>query len=178
MVMGSSPLKRSLHRVIALAGCMLSLALGGCENTITTQYEATALVTYTWQVEYAPNPDKPIRNRREQFASTSLLNRNGERPLDAVSGPDDQGLWLPAIPPHPTIDEMEDRRRSFDEEMRSPQLIKSVDYAITYEANGQTITAPTNHSVYRQVVRAYPEQRPLELTVAPDDRFVTRANPR
>ncbi|WP_416670665.1 hypothetical protein [Egbenema bharatensis] len=176
--MTSPQWRRSLHRAITFTSVSLGMILGGCSNVITTDYEATALVTYTWQVEYAPNPDKPIRNRREQFASTSLANRNGVRPLDAVSGPDNQGLWWPAVPPRPTIDEMEDRRRSSDEEMRSPQLIRSVDYTITYDANGQRVTAPTNHSVYRQVVRAHADQRPLELTVAPNERFVTKADPR
>ncbi|GAB4373523.1 MAG: hypothetical protein Kow00121_16890 [Elainellaceae cyanobacterium] len=152
--------------------------LSSCENVTTTNYEATALVTYTWQVEYIPNPDKPIRNRREKFASVSLPNRNGERPIDAVSGPDDKGLWWPAIPPRPTIDEIEERQRSSQEEVRTPQLIKSVDYSITYEDDGQQVTVPTNYSVYRQVVRAYPEQRPLELTIAADERFVTKADPR
>ncbi|PSB11288.1 hypothetical protein C7B76_23410 [filamentous cyanobacterium CCP2] len=177
--MGSpSSFQQTVHRLFAFAAVSLSVALGGCSNVITTNYEATAFATYTWQVEYVPNPDKPVRNRREKFASTSLINRNGERPLEAVSGPDDQGLWWPAVPPRPSIDEMEDRRRSSDEEMRSPELIRSVDYTITYEAEGQTMTAPTNYSVYRQVVRAFESQRPLELTIAPDERFVTKADPR
>jgi hypothetical protein len=172
------PLRRSVHRMIGFTTLALSVALGGCSNVITTNYEATALVIYTWQVEYAPNPDKPARNRREKFASRSLINQNGQRPLEAVSGPDDRGLWWPAVPPRPTIDEMEDRRRSSDEEMRSPQLIQNVDYTITYEDNGREVTVPTNYSVYRQVVRAYESQRPLELTIAPDERFVTKADPR
>ena len=182
--MGFPMFDRVMNRVInrtsaiAMSGVSLAFVLSGCTTVITTQYEATALVTYTWQVEYATNPDKPIRNRRESFESTSLLNRNGQRPLEAVSGPDDQGLWYPAIPPRPTVDEMEERQRSSQEIIGEPQLRKDVEYAITYEAEGQTVTLPTNYSVYRQVVRSYPEQPPLELTLTPDERSVTKADPR
>lgn len=163
---------------IAFTTMSLGFALTSCATVTTNDYEATALVTYTWQVEYSSNPDKPIRTRREQFASTSLLNRNGERPIDAVSGPDDKGLWWPAIPPRPTVDEIEERRRSSQETVSPPQLIKDVDYFITYGDAGREITLPTNYSVYRQVVRAYPQQQPLELTVAADERFVTKAEPK
>lgn len=156
----------------------LTLLLGSCSTLITTDYEATALVSYTWQVEYISNPDKPARNRREQFASTSLLNRNGERPDDAVTGPDDQGLWWPALPPRPTVDDIEDRQKSSQEQVESPQLIKQVEYTITYEDEGQEVTRPTNYSVYRQVVRAQADQRPLELVLDPTEQFVNQAKPR
>jgi hypothetical protein len=165
-------------RPIALLLTALTLGISSCDRIVTTQYEATATVTYTWQVEYSPNPDKPIRTRREQFATTSLINRNGERPIDAVSGPDDQGLYWPAIPPRPTVDDIEAETRSSDEVVSSPQLRKDVDYAITYTDNGRELTLPTNYAVYRQVVRAYPDQPPLELTIAGDENFVTKAEPR
>lgn len=162
-------------------GCTTVLALGlvltSCARVVTTQYEASATTLYTWQVEYQPNPDKPIRNRRKKFATVSLVNRNGARPIDAASGPDDQGLWWPAIPPRPTVDQIESERRSSDEVVGPPQLIKDVKYAITYEAQGKAVTLPTNHSVYRQVVKAYPTQQPLELTVAGNENFVTQARP-
>lgn len=163
---------------IGFATLSLGLALTSCANVITTQYDATATVIYTWQVTYEPNPDKPIRNRREKFATVSLVNRNGKRPLDAVSGPDDKGLWWPAVPPRPTVDQIEGEKRSSDEVVGSPQLIKDVKYAITYEDKGRAVTLPTNESVYRQVVKAYPNQQPLELTVAGDENFVTKARPR
>jgi hypothetical protein len=169
---------RSRWSRVALATVALGLVLTSCANVITTEYEATATVIYTWQVEYAPNPDKPIRNRREKFATTSLVNRNGQRPIDAVSGPDDKGLYWPAIPPRPTVDEIEERTRSSDEVVRSPQLMKDVKYSITYEDEGREVTLPTNYSVYRQVVKAYPDRQPLELTVAGDETFVTKADPR
>lgn len=167
---------------VSIAFTALSLALGAmltsCANVITTQYEATATVIYTWQVTYEPNPDKPIRNRREKFATVSLVNRNGERPIDAVSGPDDKGLWWPAIPPRPTVDQIEQQRRSSDEVVGSPQLTKDVKYSITYEDQGRDVTLPTNYAVYRQVVKAAASQQPLELTVAGDENFVTKAEPK
>ncbi len=73
---------------------------------------------------------------------------------------------------------MEERQRSSQEIIGEPQLRKDVEYAITYEAEGQTVTLPPNYSVYRQVVRSYPEQPPLELTLTPDERSVTKADPR
>lgn len=160
---------------IALTALSLGLIFSSCANVVTTQYDATATVIYTWQVEYMPNPEKPIRNRREKFSTVSLVNRNGERPIDAASGPDDQGLWWPAIPPRPTVDEIEEKQRSSDEVVGTPQLIKDVKYSITYEDQGREVTLPTNYSVYRQVVKAHPNQQPLKLTVAGDENFVTKA---
>lgn len=170
---------QSANRVVlALTSLSLGFLLTSCANVVTTDYEATATVIYTWQVEYMPNPEKPVRNRRERFATVSLVNRNGERPIDAVSGPDDKGLWWPAIPPRPTVDQIEEEQRSSDEVVGTPQLIKDVKYAITYTDQGRQVTLPTNHSVYRQVVKAYPEQQPLELTVAGNENFVTKAEPK
>ena len=105
MTLYSSSLNRSFritHRAwfralfFALFGLLLTLGLTGCDTVVADQYEATALVTYTWQVEYrpkGPNPDRPRTGRQEKFASVSLLNRNGVQPDGAVTGPDDQGLW-------------------------------------------------------------------------------------
>lgn len=167
------------HRARAvLATLSLGFLLTSCANVVTSEYEATATVIYTWQVEYMPNPDKPVRNRREEFATVSLVNRNGERPIDAASGPDDQGLWWPAIPPRPTVDQIEEQQRSSDEVVGTPQLLKDVKYAITYEDKGRSVTLPTNYSVYRQVVKAYPDRQPLELTIAGNENFVTKAEPK
>lgn len=161
---------------IAFASLSLGFVLTGCETIVTTEYEATALVTYTWQVEYSIDPDKPNQIRRETFASTSLLNRNGEQPDDAITGPDDKGLWWPALPPRPTVDEIEEGQRP-QESVSTPQLLKDEEYSITYETEGNRITLPTNYSVYRQVVNAYPNQQPLEITLAVDEDSVVKAEP-
>lgn len=93
----------------------------------------------------------------------------------AITGPDDRGLWYPALPPRPTVDEIEARQKT-QEQISQPELLKDVDYTITYEAEGQTINASTNYDVYRTVVKALPDQRPLDLTLGVDDRFVQKAD--
>lgn len=158
-----------------LTGIALGLILQGCDTVETQTYNATAQVTYTWQVEYIPITDNR-RSRLEQFASTSLMNVNGDRPAEAVTGPDDEGLWWPQLPPRPTVDELEARQQQ-GEEVGTPELLKSVDYAVTYAQDGQTRTLPTNASVYRQVVRSRPQQEPLEFILSLDGNSVVQAKP-
>ncbi|OYE01698.1 hypothetical protein CDG79_28090 [Nostoc sp. 'Peltigera membranacea cyanobiont' 232] len=38
-------------------------------------------------------------------------------------------------------------------------------------------TLPTNYDVYRQVVKAYPQRTPLELTLGVNDNSVEKAEP-
>jgi hypothetical protein len=140
------------------------VVLSGCQTTTTNQYEATARTTVTWQVQYGINPATAKQPRFEEFASASLLNRNGEKPEGRVIGPDDQGLWWPISPPRPTVDEVEQRKK-FNEKATRPELLRSVDYQITFTKDGERVTRPTNYSVYRQVVKAYPSQTPLQLTL-------------
>ena len=168
---------KTQHKPIRPLMIALAIALGltSCDQRTTSKYEATATVTYTWQVEYSANPDKTNQIRREKFASTSLVNKNGERPGEAVTGPDDRGLWYPALPPRPTVDEIEARQKS-QEQISQPELLKDANYTITYEAEGQTINASTNYDVYRTVVKALPSQRPLELTLGVNDKFVQKAD--
>ncbi|NMF82575.1 hypothetical protein [Nodosilinea sp. P-1105] len=157
----------------AIAGCENYPATG---NTITTgTYEATATVTYTWQVEYARRFDRRQTIRQEQFASTSLVNRNGVQPQGAVTGPDDQGLWWPALPPRPTADELENRKRETIERRTDPLIRKDVQYAITFDHDGRRRTLPTGRSVYREAARAYAEQQALELTYGPAEQSIGAA---
>jgi hypothetical protein len=151
-----------------------TIFLASCSTVTTTEYEATAKTTYTWQVEYSVNPGSDNLTRLETFASTSLLNRNGVKPENAVTGPDDKGLWWAALPPRPTIDEIEQRQK-LSQKPSSPQLIKSVDYRLIYTAGNIKQNLPTNYQVYRQVVKAYPQKAPLQLTLGVDDRTVEKA---
>jgi len=153
-----------------------SLALAGCKAISTDQYMATALTGYTWTVEYAINPQKPATARVETFASTTLINRNGLRPPGAVTGPDDRGLWWPALPPRPTLDEIEERQQPL-EQVGTPQVLKSVKYELTYQASGRTETLPTNSSVYRQVVKASPTKQPLQFILGIGQKSVWKAEP-
>lgn len=154
----------------------LALALTSCSTLTTSQYEATARTIYTWQVKYSIDSTNDKLPRFETFASTSLLNRNGLKPAGAITGPDDRGLWWSALPPRPTVDEVEQRKRP-QEEATTPELLKSVDYQITYQLAQQQKTQPTNYQVYRQVVKAYPSQIPLRLTLGVNDNSVEKAEP-
>jgi len=167
----------SLYRVLmGTVGAALGCLVSSCTTVATNQYEATALTTYTWRVEYTTDPGDRRRTRTEEFASISLLNQNGERPDDAVTGPDDRGLWWAELPPRPTVEEMEARKRSL-EQIGTPELLKTVEYSLTYTADGQTRTLPTDHSVYRKAVRAYQDGQSLEVLLGVGDANVEDVNP-
>lgn len=153
----------------------LVVALIGCNTVTTNRYEATAQTTLTWQVRYSIDLHDDRNPRFEEFASNSLLNRNGEKPQDAVIGPDDKGLWWSALPPKPSIDEVEQRQKPGEEAGR-PELLRTVKYQITYQQDGQAVTLPTNYDVYRQVARAYRKRKPLQLTLL-NNASVTKAEP-
>jgi hypothetical protein len=156
--------------VVALS----AIALTSCSTLIVNEYEATALTTYTWQVKYAINLANEKSPRFETFATTSLLNRNGLKPSGAVTGPDDRGLWWAALPPRPTVDEVEQRKKP-QEQASQPELLKSVEYRLAYGTGGQQKTLPTNYEVYREVVKAYPSRTPLQLTLGVGDNSVEKA---
>ncbi|MEO0539927.1 MAG: hypothetical protein AAFZ80_03570 [Cyanobacteria bacterium P01_A01_bin.105] len=161
-------------------GLMGAMAIVACNqttlNTTLNTYDATATVTYTWQASYTQrsSPDRPNDTRIEQFESVSLVNQNGLQPPASVTGPDSRGLWWPALPSEPTVDELESRLQQ-GEQHTLPELIKSVAYAITVDQVGTVATLPTNHNVYRAVAKAYPNQRPLEITYGPRDESVINA---
>lgn len=157
-----------------LRGLCIAAALTSCTTVTTDQYEATALTTLTWQVKYSIDPVNDKQPRFEEFASNSLLNRNGEKPKDAVIGPDDKGLWWSALPPRPSIDEVEQRSKP-QEKPSQPELLRTVKYQLIYKQDEQTVTLPTNYDVYRQVARAYPSRKPLQLTLGINDRSVEKA---
>jgi hypothetical protein len=162
----------------ALISVAVAIPLIGCNTVLTHDYEAVAVTTYIWQVEYTGDPNKTHDREIKRFASTSLVNHNGLMPDDAVTGPDDQGLWWPALPPRPTVDEMEDHKGRSHHTIGTPELIKQVEYTITYEADGRTITSPTDYAVYRQAVRAYRDERPLELVLGLGNGSVQQARAR
>lgn len=154
----------------------VSATMVGCSTLTTSDYEATALTNYTWQVKYANDLTSEPSPRLETFASTSLLNRNGLKPSGAVTGPDDQGLWWAALPSRPTVDEIEQRKGS-QSQASKPELLKSVKYELTYKIGSQERTLPTNYDVYRQVAKSYPSRAPLQLTLGVGDDTVEKAEP-
>jgi hypothetical protein len=155
---------------------LTALTLTSCSTTTAEQYEATALTSYSWQVKYANNLTSEPRPRIETFATTSVLNRNGVKPSGEIIGPDDRGLWWPTLPPRPSVDEVEQRKRP-QEEIGKPELVKDVKYKLTYGVGNSQQTLPTNYDVYRQVVKAYPQKTPLELTLGVNDNSVEKAEP-
>ena len=92
--------------VPVVSALLVSVATFSCTQVetaeATTDFEASATTTYTWQVEYNPrnvNHDRPNDRRLERFESTSVTSRNGIRPEAEGSGPDSSGLWWPVLPP-------------------------------------------------------------------------------
>ncbi len=161
-------------KAIFFCSLLSTIFLTSCSTVTTTEYEATARTTYTWQVEYFVNQSNDNLTRFETFASTSLLNRNGIKPDNAFTGPDDKGLWWAALPPRPTVDDIEQRQK-LAQKPGTAQLIKSIDYQLSYTADNTQKTLPTNYQVYRTVVKAYPQKPPLQLTLGINDNTVEKA---
>lgn len=154
-------------------------ALRGLLGTtlVTNAYEATATTIYTWLVEYTPQgvtQDRPNDRRIETFDSSYRVNINGEPAVQDFGNPDSQGLWWPALPPKPTVDELEARQKR-REVFAEPQISKSVQYALTFEENGEMITVATNYSVYREAVRGLQAQRPIQLAFGRQEAYIRQA---
>ncbi|BAU07765.1 hypothetical protein [Fischerella sp. NIES-3754] len=167
---------RSFHKrfLLSTVAVLTALTLTSCSTLVTEQYEATALTTYTWQVKYAYDLTNEPSPRFETFATTSLLNRNGIKPPGTVIGPDDRGLWWPTLPPRPSVSEVEQRQKP-QEQASTPEILKAVEYRLTYTLGSQQKTLPTNYAVYHQVVKAYPSKAPLRLTLGVGDNSVEKA---
>ncbi|MBW4469815.1 MAG: hypothetical protein KME45_05355 [Stenomitos rutilans HA7619-LM2] len=163
--------------VNTVIGVVLTIALAGCTRLTTDRYEATALTRYTWQVSYSADPTHTRGQRFEAFSSTTLLNQNGQNPVDAVTGPDDRGLWWAALPPRPTMESIERRQQPL-EQPDTPQLIKQVDYRLSFQRKGAMMTLPTNYDVYREAVKAKRIGASLALTLGLGDRTVEKAEHR
>lgn len=160
--------------IAPLTTIAIAILVPGCTNLLTNDYNATAVTTYVWQVEYSGDSDRPLDRRIERFATTSLTNVDGIQPDAAVSGPDDQGLWWPALPPRPTVDELEASQQD-GERIGTPELIQHVDYTLAFYLDGGPQTLSSNYSVYRQAVKGKRDKRPLELTLGPAEKSVTKA---
>lgn len=162
--------------VVASIGC--GLAIAGCSDLVTDDYEAMAVTTYTWRAEYSPRgvtPDRPREGRIETFETNSLVNMNGEPTVEATGERDENGIWWPALPPKPTVEDLEARQKE-GEVFSEPLIDKSVEYSLTFDNAGETVTLPTDYSVYRQAVQAYERDRPLQLLLGPQDAYVQKAD--
>jgi hypothetical protein len=161
--------------LVASVGC--GLAVASCSEVVTQDYEAIAVTTYTWRAEYTPQgvtPDRPREGRIETFETNSLVNMNGEPTVDATGERDETGIWWPALPPKPTVEDLEARQQA-GEVFSEPLIDQRVEYSLTFEQTGETVTLPTDASVYRQAVQAYERDRPLKLLLGAQDAYVQQA---
>ena len=110
---------------------------------------AVARASTTWEVKYYTHRTNPGTQRTERFASTQLINRNGEPPTAAATGPDEQGIWWPAPPSRPTNDDV-DRQRRAAEQNDPPTLQRRVDYILQCDEGDLT----ANENIYQQAAQA------------------------
>ena len=167
--------KAQMFGLVACAG--LGLAIASCDEVITNDYEAMAITTYAWRAEYTPQrvtQDRPREGRVEIFETNSLVNTNGEPTVEATGDRDENGIWWPALPPKPTVEELEARQQD-GEVFSEPLIDKTVEYSLTFQKSGERVTLPTNYSVYRQAVRAYGRDRSLKLLLGVQDTYVQKA---
>ncbi|MEM1280057.1 MAG: hypothetical protein AAGG53_08605 [Cyanobacteria bacterium P01_H01_bin.152] len=173
-----SVLKTAPKNLFGLAtGIGLGLAIAGCGEVVTDDFEAMAVTTYTWRAEYTPagvTQDRPREGRIEEFETNSLVNMNGQPTVDPTGERDSNGIWWPAIPPRPSVDELEARLKD-GERFSEPLIDKSADYTITFESGGETVTLPTGYVVYRRAVQAHESDRSLKLLLGPQDTYVQKA---
>lgn len=166
---------RQIFGLVASVG--LGLTIASCSEVVTNDYEAMAVTTYTWRAEYTPqgvSPDRPREGRIETFETNSLVNLNGEPTVEATGDRDENGIWWPALPPKPTVEELEARQKE-GEVFSEPLINKSVEYSLTFEQAGETVTLPTDYAVYRQAVKAHESDRPLKLLLGAQDDSVQKA---
>lgn len=170
--------RRQLNQIVrGSVALAIAIALNSCGTSQSEagQYEATAKATYTWRVNYANDPTEAKQGRYQKFESASLVNVNGEKPEGAVMQ-DDKGIWWPKLPPKPTIDEVEAGKKKSYEKIGKPELLQQVEYRVEFNKDGERLNLPTNHAVYRQVAKNYPDT-PLNFTLGLNNGSVTKATP-
>lgn len=155
-------------------GCILAITTASCSNAIVSDYQAKAITTLTWQVYYSIDPHEDKQGRYEQFSSNSLTNINGQKPAAAFGNSDNEGLWWPAIPSKPSLDEIEARAK-LHEKFSRPELSRNVRYRVIFTKDGERLNLKTNYSVYRQVVKASRENKQLRFILGINDGSVEKA---
>ena len=172
-----SVLKTPLNLLRLVTGFGAAIAIAGCSEVVTDDFQAMAVTTYTWRAEYTPagvTQDRPREGRIEEFETNSLINMNGAPTVDPTGEQDANGIWWPALPPQPSVDELEARLQE-GEQYSAPLINKSIDYTLTFDRQGQAVTLPTNDTVYRRAVQAHDRARSLKLSLGPQDGSVQKA---
>jgi len=143
------------RRQIAIASGLGLVVLSSCTPSgdpiaKTSCTQAIAEATYTWRVNYwTSRTGGPNAQRWEEFDSTSLTTFNAKKPEGAVTGPDDNEVWYPALPKRPTPDEMDERREP-GESQDPPEMLTTVNYSLDC-ADGKL---KADKNIYRQVAKA------------------------
>lgn len=145
-------MKPRILRKVAISTVFLAI---GCteHNRIIPQTRcdtAIAIATQAWEVNYYTSKTSGGLNtqRSQSFRSNTLANRNGEKPVNAVSI-DDNGIAWAALPPRPTADEV-DQYRQTQEQNDPPQLQRSVEYQLRCDRE----SLKTDGATYREASRA------------------------
>lgn len=168
--------RRNFHKTgLSFAVFLMAIAFNGCGTQQADNYEATATAKMTWIVEYSNDPLADKRPRIEEFESVTLVNRNGEKPDGAVFQ-DDKGIWWPKEPPKPSLDEIEAKQKRTSDVIGKPRRLREVKYRVKFYKDGERLNVTTNHAVYRQVAKAYPDT-PLTFTMGVNNGSVTKATP-
>ena len=168
--------RRNFQRLcLSIVIFSMAIAFNGCGTQEADNYEATATAKMTWVVEYSNDPLKDKRPRIEEFESVTLVNRNGEKPDGAVFQ-DDKEIWWPKEPPKPSLDEIEAKQKRPSEIIGKPRRLREVAYRVKFYKDGERLNVSTNHDVYRQVAKAYPDT-PLTFTLGVNNGSVTKATP-
>jgi hypothetical protein len=154
-----------------LSVSIVLLTLNSCSSTQpmigktmigkTLCQSAIAHATQTWEVTYYISKTSGGWNtqRVQSFQSNTLTNQNGEKPIDAVSGPDDDGIWWAALPPRPTADDV-DLSRQPGEHSDPPELQRSVNYQLRCNSG----MLGTDAQTYRAAARRLRSGRTVQVS--------------
>ena len=151
---------------IAVTSGVLVAFLASCgadtEPVGTTQCEAAiARASYRWRVDYFPrrSTSSRIQERSEFFDGNELINRNREEPEGAVSGPDRDGVWWPALPQRPSLEAIDNAAERL-EDSSEPRLVRTVDYFLQCDEGD----LPTDRRTYRQTSTAFRSGDTIEVS--------------
>lgn len=157
-------IKPQILKCLAVSAAFLTFSSCAANNGIIPQtacHTATAIATQTWEVDYYINKASGGSNNRrvQSFQSNTLTNLNGEKPINAASGPDNEGIWWLSLPLRPTADEV-DQYRDIQERNDPPMLQRSVEYQLRCES-GMLLT---DALMYREASRAIRTGQAVQVT--------------
>lgn len=151
--------------IAVMSGALVAF-LASCgadtEPVGTTQCEAAiARARYRWRVDYSPSrsTSSRIQERSEFFEGNELINRNREEPEGAVSGPDGDGVWWPALPQRPSLEAIDNAAERL-EDSSEPRLVRTVDYFLQCDEGDLS----TDSRTYRQTSTAFRSGDTVEVS--------------